>query len=428
MPSGATSRFVARATAAAVLAGLAALPASAQNLLANPAFDNGHDGWQPNDSRIELVHRGDLGSPLDGGSGPGALEVRFAYWASSFNGCHQMVDVEPGVTYDLGTSFRMPATDNPANLAGTFVQWFDADSTYLTGHSFVRVNPTRDTWLRIDEQVSAPAGAVQARFWLVVGTPSLEDETNPGVAVFDDAFFGEAGVETVQELFVPAAALAQGREGTSWSTSGWFSNATDVPVDLFAALLRQGQGNAAAVASPVSLGTIPPRGFLRLDDLVGMLGGSQLTGGLYLRASASGIAQGAAVVTVTTHTFTPNPLGGGSYGQGIPASRAGSAGETRLPGVFQNASLRTNVGVLNTSGNQVTLEIRVFDANGGQLSLTGWSLQPYEQRQVGLPVLGVDSLEGGTVTFRVTSGGGSILGYASTVDQLSGDAIYNAAR
>ena len=429
MSDRATTRRFARASALAVaLLGLSALPVSAQNLLTNPAFDSGHDGWQPNDSRIELRDRADLGSTLDGGSGPGALEVRFSYWSSSYDGGHQTVDVQPGVTYDVATSMLVPSADNPANLAGMYVQWLAADFTELSSDNVIRASQTTDTWLRLTHELTAPAGAAQARVWLVVGTPSLQDETNPGVAIFDDAYFGEAGLETVQELFVPAAASAQGQGGTSWSTAGWFSNSTDVPVDLSAALLRQGQSNAAAVASPVTLGTIPPHGFLRVDDLVAVLGGSQLTGGLYLRATASGISQGTSIVTATTHTFTPNPLGGGSYGQGIPASRAGSAGETLVPGVFQNAVLRTNIGVLNTSGTTVTLEVRVLDANGNQMSFTGWSLQPYEQRQVGLPVLGVSSLNGGSVTFRVTSAGGSILGYASTVDQVSGDAIYNAAR
>ncbi len=429
MSDRATTRRFSRASALAVaLLGLSALPVSAQNLLTNPAFDSGHDGWQPNDSRIELRDRGDLGSTLDGGSGPGALEVRFSHWSSSYDGGHQTVDVQPGVTYDVATSMLVPSADNPANLAGMYVQWLAADFTELSSDNVIRASQTTDTWLRLTHELTAPAGAAQARVWLVVGTPSLQDETNPGVAIFDDAYFGEAGLETVQELFVPAAASAQGQGGTSWSTAGWFSNSTDVPVDLSAALLRQGQSNAAAVASPVTLGTIPPHGFLRVDDLVAVLGGSQLTGGLYLRATASGISQGASIVTATTHTFTPNPLGGGSYGQGIPASRAGSAGETLVPGVFQNAVLRTNIGVLNTSGTTVTLEVRVLDANGNQMSFTGWSLQPYEQRQVGLPVLGVSSLNGGSVTFRVTSAGGSILGYASTVDQVSGDAIYNAAR
>jgi len=420
---------IARATViAAVLVVLAAVPASAQNLLTDPTFDSGHAGWQPNDSRIELRDRADLGSPLEGGSGPGALEVRFSYWSSSYNGCYQVVDIQPGVTYDVATSMLVPAADNPANLAGMYIQWLAADSTPLGSDNVIRVSPPTDTWMRLEDQLTAPAGAAQAKVWLVVGTPSLQDETNPGVAIFDDAFFGAAALETVQELFVPAAASAQGQGGTSWSTSGWFSNSTDVPVDLAAALLRQGQSNATAVASPVTLGTIPPHGFLRVDDLVGVLGGSQLTAGVYLRATGTGISQGTSIVTATTHTFTPNPLGGGSYGQGIPASRAGSAGQTLVPGVFQNAVLRTNVGVLNTSSTTVTLEVRILDAGGNQMSLTGWSLQPYEQRQVGLPVLGVSSLDGGSVTFRVTSASGSILGYASTVDQVSGDAIYNAAR
>jgi len=69
----------------------------------------------------------------------------------------------------------------------------------------------------------------------------------------------------------------------------------------------------------------------------------------------------------------------------------------------------------------------VYKADGGQAKSVNWTLQPYEQRQVSLPSLGVNELDGGLVTF--TAGRGtSFRGYTSTVDQNSGDAVYNEAR
>jgi hypothetical protein len=95
--------------------------------------------------------------------------------------------------------------------------------------------------------------------------------------------------------------------------------------------------------------------------------------------------------------------------------------------VFQGSELRTNVGALNTSGSSISLRVTVLNAAGNEEASTTWTLQPFEQRQVSLPSLGLSNLTGGTVVFEL-QGGGSFRGYTSTVDQNSGDAVYNEAR
>ena len=402
-----------------------------QNLLPNPSFDSSATGWILYDNSLMLVkHRADIGSTLAAGSGPGALEIRLSLWNGSWLGTTPAsnVPVLPNTTYSLAASSFMPSSHNSATKTVLQVFLFDASDTIVGQGQAQGTNPP-DTWLRLSSTVSTPADATSAQVWVGVLSCTSDTETDPAVAVFDDVYFGAStGEQTAsQELFVPAAAAAHGQAGTYWSTNGWCSNLTDTTLSISGALLRQGQGNATAVASPTSLGTIPPGGFVQLTDLVSMLGGSETTGGLYLLAAASGHNLPTDLMEVTTHTYTPNPYGDGVYGQGILALPACPYARAIVPGVFQHSQLRTNVGALNTSGGPITLTVRILNAAGNEEASATWSLQPYEQRQVSLPSLGLTSLSGGTVVF-VLQGSGSFRGYTSTVDQHSGDAVFNEAR
>jgi hypothetical protein len=134
------------------------------------------------------------------------------------------------------------------------------------------------------------------------------------------------------------------------------------------------------------------------------------------------------MVRVTTHTFTPNPFGAGVYGQGIPALGYGTSGDKTAAGVFQDSRFRTNIGVLSTTHFAISVNVTITDANGNVVYNGSWSLEAYEQRQRSLPSLGISSLAGGTVTFSTSSTYWKYHGYISTVDQGSGDAVYNLAR
>jgi len=162
----------------------------------------------------------------------------------------------------------------------------------------------------------------------------LENETRPGVVYFDDISLVKAGATTSsQVLFMPASASVHGKKGTFWTTRGWFTNLTAAPLDIEAAFLRQGQDNTAAIGTLTHIGTVPANGFLEVDDMVAKVGGADLSGGLYLVASAPGAGLPAKMVEVTTYTFTPNPSGGGGLGQGVPAVGPGTKGAVVLSGL-----------------------------------------------------------------------------------------------
>ena len=229
-------------------------------------------------------------------------------------------------------------------------------------------------------------------------------------------------------LFITAAAAAAGMDSTYWSTDAWIHNRTDVVVDVAGAFLAQQKDNSAAVAAPTALGTIQPGGFLEVADIVSTLGSQGKVGGLYLEAVAREATSSADYLRVSSHTWTPNPFGDGTFGQGIPGVTPGEDSEVRASGVFETSSQRTNFGVLNTSNAQLDVRIDILDASGTQRATVTWNLLPYEQSQRSVSSAGISNLVGGSVVFTSTSGSGSFRAYLSIVDNDSGDAVYVEAR
>lgn len=229
-------------------------------------------------------------------------------------------------------------------------------------------------------------------------------------------------------LYLPAAASAAGLEGTFWSTDAWIHNRSTVTIDVVGAFLAQRRDNGSAVTSPLPLGEIPAGGFLEVADIVSELGQAGKVGGIYLAATPRVATSTADLISASSHTWTANPFGDGTFGQGIAAVAAGTKAELRAPGLFQSAGFRTNVGVLNSSNSDITVAVRILDGSGAQAAEASWTLLPYEQRQASLSSLGVPSLEGGTCVFTITSGPESFLAFASVVDNGSGDAVYIEAR
>jgi len=419
--------------AAAFCLCLLPVPAGAQNLIVNPAFDHDTGGWgllypgTPEGREIHFVST--LGSDLPGGSGPGAIEVR-NFNTQHFNGgdslvAYQDVDVQGAGSYWCSAAMFRPAIHNEAARMGVFVQWLDASQSVLSQDLVRPTSYPTDTWIAATASLHAPPTAQTARVLLSVGLPSNSGATDPALIYYDDLIFQDlTTTHSTQELFIPAAASTHGFNNTFWTTTGWFVNAVGVPVDLYAGFLHQGHANQAAVEGVLFIGTIPPHGFLTIDDLAAEIGGAGLSGGIYVLASAQGGGVPSILVTATTYTSTPNPDGGGSFGQGLPAVPAGTETSVTVPGLFQSASHRTNIGAVNTSGSTVTLSIEVFSSDGQLVAGTQWTLGAYEQVQVPVTAMGVGNASGGYVTFTRISSAGSFRAYASVVDQESGDSVY----
>jgi hypothetical protein len=356
------------------------------------------------------------------------MEVQFFLWNGGSNGAGQTIDVTEGTIYEFRGVYFSPSEDNPMSRAHAFAYWYDDLGELISWGVITEDTPlVHDAWTPIAGTVTAPPKAQTAWVRVLIQNLSSTTETNPGIAYFDDLWFAPVGTApTVQELFVPAAASTPGGGGTFWTTSGWFSNLTSSRVVIHGAALLQGQDNRAAVANPIEIGTVEAGGFLRLGDVFHQLDADGQTGGLFLELTAEGQPPFTRLVSMATYTSTPNSTGGGAYGQGIPATLPGTEAEVVCPGIKDHGSHRTNVGVLNTSDRSIEVEVAIVNEMGTLVGSATWNLQPFEQRQQRVTALGAAGLGGGTAIFRLVSLEGSFLGYASVVDNETGDAVFIA--
>jgi hypothetical protein len=401
------------------------LPAPAQNLLENGSFDSNIDGWESNNPTIQLTHRADIGSDLADGSGPGAIEVRFPAGTNG-GGARQQVAVLANTTYTVGASVYLPSEVTSVEALTLWVYYYDHQNSSIANESFKPDDLVADQWTRVSSLVTTPPDTAYIR--LMVGVFNYSDSPPEGYAYWDDALvaFPEDGT-TSQQAYIVAGADTPGLEGTYWTTDGWVSNLTDETLTLRSAFLDQSGDNTNAVTNAQEIASIPAHGAVVLSNLIGLVGGSG-SGGIYLNGSVPGFDHEQPLMAVSSYTATPAVLTSGSFGQGIPAIAKGSSATAAASGAFQNAQRRTNVGVLSTCDRPITVRIDVVDVTGVTRASKSWTLQPYQHRQKSLSSLGVDTLNGGTVIFTNTGEYGSYGGYLSTVDAVTGDAVFVAAQ
>ncbi len=217
---------------------------------------------------------------------------------------------------------------------------------------------------------------------------------------------------------VPAAARSEGSNGTYWRTDVVLTNRGEDEVSARLAFLYPERDNATADEVQVS---VPAEGSLALDDVVSQVLNTYGSGGIRILADGD--------LTVTSRTYTDSA--DGTYGQFIPAVEVDDAIQTgysaRLIGLAENAAFRTNLGMVNTSADPVSVEIDLLDSSGAVLATHDVSLDPYGWTQINriFHEHGFSDVSGAQAVVRVT-GSGSVLPYGSVVDNATGDPVYVA--
>jgi uncharacterized repeat protein (TIGR01451 family) len=93
-----------------------------------------------------------------------------------------------------------------------------------------------------------------------------------------------------------------------------------------------------------------------------------------------------------------------------------------LQQIAQNADFRSNIGILEASGQPASVLISVFDGDGKKLLDLPLDLKGGEQRQLNsLLAQNKITLDTGRIEVKVTGGDGKVTAYASVVDNKSGD-------
>jgi hypothetical protein len=227
---------------------------------------------------------------------------------------------------------------------------------------------------------------------------------------------------SAQTLYLPAAANADGVNQTRWLTDLEIKAEGEEGATFVVELLESYQNNN----DPLSVdGTVGPGECRRLANVLEAEFGFSGTAALRVTATSGRII-------ANSRTFNDDP--GGTYGQTVPAvdvDRATGFGtHATLIQLSRSADpslgFRTNIGVVNTVGEQNSIEIDIHAADGTLLGTITRTLKPFEHRQFNdvFATVGADEIGDGYALVRTTSENGSFITYASVVDNKSGDAVF----
>jgi hypothetical protein len=121
---------------------------------------------------------------------------------------------------------------------------------------------------------------------------------------------------------------------------------------------------------------------------------------------------------------------GGTFGQYVPvvpyANYVSSGKVISLQQIAQSGKFRTNLGLVEGSGQQVTVQVEIFDPAGTSLArfneeLTGGQ---YTQLNEVLTKHGVAALDDGRIEVAVVKGAGKVTAYASVIgNDVNNDAM-----
>lgn len=228
---------------------------------------------------------------------------------------------------------------------------------------------------------------------------------------------------------IPVAAHAAGANGTSWRTDVSLFNIQPDPVTVTFAVVESGEGLLDNVF-PVAVGTagassvtVPAGGSMILADVLKDHRGRAETSGALL-------IEGDKPFAVTSRTY--NVTANGTVGQTV-APATDIAAETSddtstlfIPGLVSNGSFRTNLGLLMTASTPMTVTVLVDGADGGSLGTRTFNVAPGMSTQVQFPVTSFAPapFNAAGAIVRITGGAGSLVAYASLVDNRTGDASF----
>jgi hypothetical protein len=229
---------------------------------------------------------------------------------------------------------------------------------------------------------------------------------------------------------IPVAAHAPGANGTSWRTDVSIQNIQSTPVTVEFAIVESGEGildNTFAVAvdaSGASTVTVPAGGSMTLIDLLkNHRGRAETTGAL--------LVGGDKAFAVTSRTY--NATANGTLGQTVSAAGdiasdgSDAASTLFIPGLAQNASFRTNLGlVMSAAAMPLTVTVTINGASGSTLGTRTFNVAAGLTTHVQFPATSVAAAPFDTAgaVVRIIDGSGTVVSYASVVDNASGDASF----
>jgi len=118
--------------------------------------------------------------------------------------------------------------------------------------------------------------------------------------------------------------------------------------------------------------------------------------------------------------------GTGSAGQFLAGTNSlssiGSGESTEVIGLASdNSNWRSNVGLVEVTGNSVNVKVERLASNGNVLGTKSYDVKPFEAKQFSMTSLGGGTGTKQRVRFTITGGNGRIIATGSRIDENTGD-------
>jgi len=222
---------------------------------------------------------------------------------------------------------------------------------------------------------------------------------------------------------LPGIAQATG-PNANWRSDVRLLNAGDAAVPATITFYEQGNPTPRSVTVNVNAGQM-----LVFDQALQSLFGLDNSSGGALSVTTPGNSK--LVATARTYNLTAN----GTYGQFVPGVMVsdGVGVKDRALQVLQAESsdrFHTNLGIVELTGNPVTVEISAYTPDSKISVSTEWNLGPNEFVQINniLGRLNIPSAYDARISLKVIAGNGKISGYGSLIDNRTQDPTYIPAQ
>lgn len=366
---------------------------------------------------------------------------------------------EPGTTKTLTTIVTFCADANGkisvcGNNVGTSASRVTAQSDVIAANGTTTVT-TSTPWLTVTPSTitvppngSASVTVTATTTGLPVGTstgsvtattPSGAQVTNPvSISLVTPVTPTPKNEPPANALIIPAVAHVEGI-GALWQSDVRITN-TASEVIRYAINFTPSSVDGTQEGKTTEL-EIGPGQTTALDDIVkrwygqGSLGDGS-NGTLEIRPLdfAGKIGSNAISFVTVASSRSYAKTANGTLGQFVPAipfvSFIGRAMADNQPAslsiqqIVQNSAYRTNLGLVEGSGKEATVQITVFNAAGAEVTSFTRTLKPFEHQQLNsfLAARGI-ALDDGRVEVKVLSATGKVMSYASVVDAVTSDPL-----
>jgi PKD repeat protein len=220
-------------------------------------------------------------------------------------------------------------------------------------------------------------------------------------------------------FFVPAAAKAAGAEGSFFLTDLDIQNGGSSTATYQLLWLPRNANNASPTASEVF--TLGPGVAVRYRDVLGSVFGFDdgAAGALAVVSDSNGL-----FLMSRTYNLPPDDVGG-SFGQSIPGLRSDGLippdERRRILFFTEDEEFRSNLGLLNGTGNPIVVRWERFTADGTSRGTGQRQLAPWSNTQINQVFSDFDPAEAAYVDVWTETAGGAFAAYGSVLDNATSD-------